>query len=330
MPRPGIGGGFIARFHIKSWIGVRDADILGVFDPDAKRAREACALVKSLGVGEAKPFASITEMAADPRARVFVLFLGLVDDLVPKGIGYKRKFLVQALAALIVTYFGIKLTFVSPEYVALAGMLAVLAGAVLLALAVVAGSAVVYRLARPLVHRVVVGMVRVSVRPFTGSVLCEYDPAELDRHAILAAVEAGFDSVGAELDKVHLRAALQEAMRLAAHKLPIFVVGWQEDFADPQDWLVPFASTGGNYTTWANIPKDITAKFDPFIQQGVAASDFATRDKIYKQFNQVFYEEATELPMVLATTQMYFQRWDQGLTYNPLYGWLYYYPLSKN
>jgi predicted dehydrogenase len=62
-----IGGGFIARFHIKSWIGVRDADILGVFDPDRKRAEEACGLVKTLGVGEAKPFASITAMAADPR-----------------------------------------------------------------------------------------------------------------------------------------------------------------------------------------------------------------------------------------------------------------------
>src|SRR5512139_3322532 len=62
-----IGGGFIARFHIRSWIGVRDADILGVYDPDPKRAREACALVKSLGVGTAKPYASITEMAADPR-----------------------------------------------------------------------------------------------------------------------------------------------------------------------------------------------------------------------------------------------------------------------
>ncbi len=62
-----IGGGFIARFHIRSWVGVRDADILGVFDPDEKRAREACALVKSLGVGEARPFASITDMAADPR-----------------------------------------------------------------------------------------------------------------------------------------------------------------------------------------------------------------------------------------------------------------------
>ena len=62
-----IGGGFIARFHIRSWVGVRDADILGVFDPDAKRAREACALARSLGVGEAKPYASITAMAAEPR-----------------------------------------------------------------------------------------------------------------------------------------------------------------------------------------------------------------------------------------------------------------------
>ena len=61
-----IGGGFIARFHIKSWIGVRDADILGIFDPDAKRAAEACALVKSLGVGIATPYASVTDMVADP------------------------------------------------------------------------------------------------------------------------------------------------------------------------------------------------------------------------------------------------------------------------
>ena len=61
-----IGGGFIARFHIKSFVGVRDADILGVFDPDMKRAREACALARSVGVSEAKPYASITAMAADP------------------------------------------------------------------------------------------------------------------------------------------------------------------------------------------------------------------------------------------------------------------------
>ncbi len=61
-----IGGGFIARFHIKSWVGVRDADILGIFDPDAKRAGEACALAKSLDVGEARPYRSVTDLVADP------------------------------------------------------------------------------------------------------------------------------------------------------------------------------------------------------------------------------------------------------------------------
>jgi predicted dehydrogenase len=61
-----IGGGFIARFHIKSFVGVRDADILGVYDPDRKRADEACAMAKALGVGEARPYSSITAMAADP------------------------------------------------------------------------------------------------------------------------------------------------------------------------------------------------------------------------------------------------------------------------
>jgi Heavy metal associated domain 2 len=34
------------------------------------------------------------------------------------------------------------------------------------------------------------GMVRVTVRPYTGSVLCDYEPAEIDERAILEAVKA--------------------------------------------------------------------------------------------------------------------------------------------
>ena len=61
-----IGGGFIARFHIRSWVGVRDADILGIFDPDTKRAEEAAALVRRLHVGKARTYKSVTDMIADP------------------------------------------------------------------------------------------------------------------------------------------------------------------------------------------------------------------------------------------------------------------------
>lgn len=61
-----IGGGFVAGFHIRSWVGVRDADILGIADIDEKRAKKAVALVKKLNVGEAKAYKSITDMVAEP------------------------------------------------------------------------------------------------------------------------------------------------------------------------------------------------------------------------------------------------------------------------
>jgi predicted dehydrogenase len=61
-----IGSGFITRFHIRSWVGVRDADVRGVWSPNAARAEEAAALARSLRVGEARAFASIEEMVAAP------------------------------------------------------------------------------------------------------------------------------------------------------------------------------------------------------------------------------------------------------------------------
>ena len=61
-----IGSGFITRFHIQSWVAVRDADILGLWSPNAAHAADTAAYARSLGVGETKAYKSITEMVADP------------------------------------------------------------------------------------------------------------------------------------------------------------------------------------------------------------------------------------------------------------------------
>ncbi len=61
-----VGAGFITKFHIRSWLGVRDADVLGVVSRTEKRAEEAAALARELNVGEAKVYKSITDMVADP------------------------------------------------------------------------------------------------------------------------------------------------------------------------------------------------------------------------------------------------------------------------
>jgi len=61
-----VGGGFVGKFHIRSFVAVRDADVLGVVGKDDESAQEAADLARSLGLGDAKVFGSITEMVADP------------------------------------------------------------------------------------------------------------------------------------------------------------------------------------------------------------------------------------------------------------------------
>ena len=61
-----IGSGFNARFHMQAFRGVRDADVLGVWSPNAKNAASAAKYARELDVGEARAYKSITEMVADP------------------------------------------------------------------------------------------------------------------------------------------------------------------------------------------------------------------------------------------------------------------------
>jgi predicted dehydrogenase len=61
-----IGSGFNARFHMQAFRGVRDADVLGVWSPNEKNAATAAALARTLDIGNAKTYRSISDMVADP------------------------------------------------------------------------------------------------------------------------------------------------------------------------------------------------------------------------------------------------------------------------
>ena len=61
-----IGSGFITRFHIQSMVGVREADVRGVWSPNNEHAEAAAAFARDLDVGAARAFASIEAMVADP------------------------------------------------------------------------------------------------------------------------------------------------------------------------------------------------------------------------------------------------------------------------
>ena len=59
-----IGSGFMTRFHIRSFQAVRDADILGVWSPNATHAEEAATLARELGVGQARVHGSLADLVS--------------------------------------------------------------------------------------------------------------------------------------------------------------------------------------------------------------------------------------------------------------------------
>jgi predicted dehydrogenase len=61
-----VGGGFITRFHVQSFVGVRDADVLGVWSPRRESAERVASLARDLDVGACRAYGTITEMVADP------------------------------------------------------------------------------------------------------------------------------------------------------------------------------------------------------------------------------------------------------------------------
>src|SRR5580692_171094 len=61
-----IGSGFNARFHMQAFRGIRDADVRGVWSPNREHADDAAALARNLDIGEARSFASIGDLIADP------------------------------------------------------------------------------------------------------------------------------------------------------------------------------------------------------------------------------------------------------------------------
>ena len=57
-------GGF-TRFHIQSLIGVRNCDVIGVMSRTRSSAEESASLARTIGVGDAKVYDTVTDMVMD-------------------------------------------------------------------------------------------------------------------------------------------------------------------------------------------------------------------------------------------------------------------------
>jgi predicted dehydrogenase len=61
-----VGAGFATGFHLQAFVGVRDADIVGIHSRTRGHAEDAAARARALGVGDTRVFDSVAGMVADP------------------------------------------------------------------------------------------------------------------------------------------------------------------------------------------------------------------------------------------------------------------------
>jgi ABC-type transport system substrate-binding protein len=112
-----------------------------------------------------------------------------------------------------------------------------------------------------------------------------------------------------------------------AHKIPIMTGGWLEDIHDAHNWYQPY--TTGTYGGRQNLPADLKAQFKALLDEGVALIDPAARHVVYQKFNQLYYDQAVGVPVVLATSHGYEQKWVEGRITNPIFSGIYWPTISK-
>lgn len=115
----------------------------------------------------------------------------------------------------------------------------------------------------------------------------------------------------------------------SAGRLGLFMLGWLEDYHDPNDWVAPYLGSGGTYSASQGFPKDLQKQFDDLIQKGLATSEQTQRAAIYAQLNKLSVDQAIDIFIDTPIGRHYEQTWIKGYYYNPIYSGFYYYAFSK-
>jgi peptide/nickel transport system substrate-binding protein len=156
-----------------------------------------------------------------------------------------------------------------------------------------------------------------------------YNSGNAARKAWLDILSAGLKKVNPKFQMKVLALPWASLLHFRSSKqLPFYAIGWQEDIHDPHNWYSPYLIA--DYGSKLGFPKETMDMFKDYVNRGVAETDPAKRDAIYKELNQKVYDLAPYVIGVLGIGRHYEQRWVTGYYNNSLYGGFYYYELGKN
>ena len=102
---------------------------------------------------------------------------------------------------------------------------------------------------------------------------------------------------------------------MVGKQLPIFLIGWLADYPDPHNFYRPFFHSRGTFAEWQGYSNP---EVDQLIEQALRENDPAKREQIYRQLDELFFEEVITIPLAQPLGRHYQRDWVQGWYYNPI------------
>ncbi len=107
----------------------------------------------------------------------------------------------------------------------------------------------------------------------------------------------------------------------------LFWLGWAPDYADPDDYVVPFLDSYSGY--FPNRMSYSNATIDALIWAAAGETDPVVRYDLYSQISLLCWDDCPYIWMY-QTCNFHIERsWVQGYYFNPMYGGLYYAAMWK-
>jgi len=100
-----------------------------------------------------------------------------------------------------------------------------------------------------------------------------------------------------------------------ASLLPMFQIGWVADYPDAHNFIFPFMHSAGTFSSWQNYSNPAV---DALIAQAISAPTSAQRESLYRQLDQIYYDEVPSVQEAQPLGRRYFRDWITGFYFNPV------------
>jgi peptide/nickel transport system substrate-binding protein len=112
-----------------------------------------------------------------------------------------------------------------------------------------------------------------------------------------------------------------------SRKLPMFLIGWVADYADPDNFTDPFMRSTGAFSGRQSYKNP---EVDKLIQQAASETDVKKREAIYFKLQDIAFQDIPTIYLIYPTDFRVMRTWVKGWYHNPIFfAPAYFYGISK-